>query len=161
MSKSILIITCPKCGHVFNPSGSIERMIRVCADQGREVFPLRCRGRGCGVTIEFDPRAVVANEHTEFRIRTDAEDRSRSIFRCPTATCYGWVEFFEETFSCGECGSGWKTEKQLQNAITEIVDRYPHRKEVYALSEDGAWQPVPLSEQPNDYTKLVGTEQWP
>jgi Zn-finger nucleic acid-binding protein len=82
--------------------------------------------------------------------------------RCPEEACTGWVSEVddgdEHFWGCGECGNVWYERAELDEAIAEIIVRFPYRKKVYRQS-NGNWQPVPLDDEPEDYEELV-EEEW-
>lgn len=84
-----------------------------------------------------------------------------SPYRCPVSHCSGWVEFIDENssgfFGCGECGSMWYEEKNLQKEITHIISLYNYRAKCYEMISY-KWIPASFKNEDKNYSYLVDFE---
>lgn len=76
---------------------------------------------------------------------------------CPTVHCSGWVCFIDEFYGCGRCGHVWFSKDELDQAIDEIVQKYPYRNQVYQKI-DNTYQPN--HSELSSYDELTKTEDW-
>lgn len=78
--------------------------------------------------------------------------------RCPIETCAGYVVGDSvNTWCCEECGYEWDEREELNEAVSEIIDKYAHRQACYVKNGDN-WDPVPVDQEPEDYQDLVEGE---
>ncbi len=83
------------------------------------------------------------------------------VLRCPEQACTGWISWVEDPdgafWGCGECGTVWYQQSELNEAIDVAIAAYPYRKKVYKKSRDG-WTGIPPKREPKDYEELVEAE---
>lgn len=86
---------------------------------------------------------------------------SKDALRCPETSCTGWVsevdDGHEHFWGCGECGTTWFEQNELDQAITEAIEKHPYRKKCYRKSKQ-SWIGVSLEKEPKDYEALVEQE---
>jgi hypothetical protein len=104
----------------------------------------------CGLSSGYDPIAGGEPEEEEPGLC------------CPVSGCTGTVSYVEDLeerpfWGCGECGSIWYEEKNLQAEISAIVEKYPYRRKCY-VKRGGKWAPADLSKIPDDYNERVERE---
>lgn len=74
--------------------------------------------------------------------------------RCPKQGCYGWVNFVDDFYGCGQCGNVWFSSDELKSDIEWIIQKYEYRKNCYSLDN----VLVALDNEPKNYTELVENE---
>lgn len=86
-----------------------------------------------------------------------AEGYPSKRMRCPIECCVGWVEGTHDTeWECEECSYEWEG-TEIDEAIEEIVSKFPHRAACYQKA-NGSWGPAPIENEPDDYDELVESE---
>ena len=80
--------------------------------------------------------------------RKKRSQKKEAPYRCPELFCPGYVFVVEEKIGgkkkipvqmCGECGDIWTSQKMLDEQISRMVAKYPHRKRVYKKDKRGHW----------------------
>lgn len=82
--------------------------------------------------------------------------------RCPVKTCSGWVCEVEDSpnqtfFGCGECGTVWWKKSELDQAISQVIEKFPYRAQSY-LNTDQGWTAQPFELEDPDYDQKVRKE---
>ena len=150
-------VVCGKCQGEFQASSDQQLLIEKARSKGQKLVALQCPL--CSRITSFDPSLEASPPIPEGAVTQDNE----IPYRCPVSGCVGWVSFVpssgeERSFwGCGECGSIWYEEKNLQMEIGRIIAEYSYRKSAYR-KEEGNWKPVVHDEQPSDYEDLVNKE---
>lgn len=82
--------------------------------------------------------------------------------RCPVKACSGWVCEVEDSpnhtfFGCGECGNVWWKKSELDQAISQAIEKSPYRAQSYLNTEQG-WIAQPLKLEDPDFDQKVRKE---
>lgn len=140
---------CQSCHRPFVLSEGQASVVDAALKKGQIFIVIECPL--CGMATTYVP-------HEGASLVVEKEDPP---YRCPVSHCAGWVSFVEEDASgfwgCGECGSIWRKEKNLQSEITNIISRYKYRCGCYMKKSD-RWIPAPFSDEDSDYENLVESE---
>jgi hypothetical protein len=142
------VVKCTICGSEFEETESEKKLIQAKIGKPNGAVALHCGSCGLGFRHYLDPDAKPVGSP------------------CPALHCTGHLCDISNTSSdeenkwgCGECGNVWLDDDHLQQAISNIVSRFPHRKRVYQQYK-GRWFPVPPEFEPREYIKLVEGEPW-
>ncbi|MDQ0737607.1 hypothetical protein [Pseudomonas sp. W4I3] len=139
---------CQVCHKTFGLDAQQLKLVEPMVAKGQRFIMIECPK--CGSSTQYvkaeDP---VATSHPA------------QNYRCPVTQCVGWVDLIDEKarpfWGCGECGSVWYEEKNLQKEITGIVALHPYRARSYK-QQNGKWIPGDLNAEPDDYEEMVGKE---
>ncbi|MGY2398391.1 hypothetical protein [Pseudomonas sp. SDO5271_S396] len=145
---SIKNARCQVCDKTFELDAHQQKLIAPMVAKGQRFIMIECPA--CGSSTQYiKAEAPVENHHFA------------QNYRCPITQCAGWVDLIDENtrpfWGCGECGSIWYDEKNLQKEITDIVALHPYRARSY-IQRDGKWIPGDLNSEPANYEKLVEKE---
>ncbi len=139
---------CQVCDETFELDAQQQKFVAHLVTKGQRFIMIECPS--CGSSTQY----VKAAEFTE-------ASNQPANYRCPITQCVGWVDLVEDQprsfWGCGECGSIWYDEKNLQKEITDIVALHPYRAHSYKQL-DGKWAPGDLSAEPANYEALVEKE---
>lgn len=145
---SIKNARCQVCDKTFELEALQQKFVAPLVAKGQSFIMIECPS--CGSSTQY----VKAEEPIE----TSHQVRN---YRCPITQCAGWVDLIDEKtrpfWGCGECGSIWYEEKNLQKEITNIVALHPYRAHSYK-NLNGKWIPGDLNSEPTNYEDLVEKE---
>ncbi|MFC6298736.1 hypothetical protein GNF76_06815 [Pseudomonas sp. CCM 7893] len=145
---SIKNAQCKVCSQTFELDAQQQAFIAPLVAKGQKFIMIKCPC--CGSSTQYVKVAENAS----------AEDQSKN-YRCPITQCSGWVDLIDNQpppfWGCGECGSVWYEEKNLQKEITNIIALHPYRGGSYK-KVNGRWLPADLSSEPANYEELVRKE---
>lgn len=145
---SIKNARCQVCKESFELDTQQYKVVAPLVAKGQRFIMIECPL--CGSSTQY----VKAEQSPEAPHRTQN-------FRCPVTQCAGWVDFIDENnrpfWGCGECGSVWYEDKNLQKEITDIVALHRYRAHSYK-ELNGQWVPGDLDLEPADYEELVAKE---
>ncbi|WP_348749476.1 hypothetical protein [Pseudomonas rhodesiae] len=145
---SIKNARCQICDKIFALDAQQHKLIAPMIAKGQRFIMIECPC--CGSSTQY----VKAEEFLP--PQTDVQN-----YRCPVTQCAGWVDFIDEPtrpfWGCGECGSVWYEEKNLQKEITSIIALYPYRASSYKQM-NGKWVPGDLRSEAANYEELVEKE---
>jgi hypothetical protein len=135
-------VSCTRCEQVFEPVGAAVKKVARTVKAGDRALSLVCPScKSISMVLVGDTQAEPS-------------------LRCPVPACPGFVSFIEKSkksgafWGCGECGSIWRDEKNLQREITAIVKRFAYRTQSYKQA-GGVW--VPGRDSPS-LTAKIGRE---
>jgi phage FluMu protein Com len=135
-----------------------EKAFVLDVQQQKFVAPLVAKGQGF-IMVEC-PRCGSSTQYVKAQ-ETAEVSRHVASYRCPITQCAGWVDSINEQtlpfWGCGECGSVWYEEKNLQKDIADIVILHPYRARSYKQL-NGSWVPGDLKSEPANYEELVEKE---
>ncbi len=136
---------CNSCGHKFKPEGTAKVLLDQVISGDMQLAMIECPSCHGYTSVKAPNR----------------EQNSDVNYRCPVATCIGWVCEVEEDdsmfFGCGECGNVWADHRSLYKAISVIMKTWKYRRKVYVKDGDG-WKPVQLNKEPHNYEEMVQKE---
>ncbi|WP_339472169.1 hypothetical protein [Pseudomonas sp. EL_65y_Pfl1_R83] len=139
---------CQVCKTIFELDAQQQKFVASLIAKGQRFIMVECPS--CGSSTQY----IKAEEAVE-------DSRQVANYRCPITQCTGWVDLIDEKtrpfWGCGECGSLWYEEKNLQKEITSIVALHPYRAHSYEQL-NGKWVPAVLSSEPENYEALVEQE---
>lgn len=145
---SIKNARCQVCAKTFELDAQQQKLVAPMIAKGQRFIMIECPS--CGSSTQY----VKAEEPAPTPPQTQN-------YRCPITQCAGWVDLIDEKarsfWGCGECGSVWYEEKNLQKEITSIVALYPYRAHSYTQLH-GKWIPGDLQSEPANYEALVEKE---
>ncbi|MFB3302429.1 MULTISPECIES: hypothetical protein [unclassified Pseudomonas] len=139
---------CQLCKETFELDAKQKQFIAPLVAKGQRFIMIECPS--CGSSTQY----VKAEQPLVTALRA-------ANYRCPISQCAGWVDLTDEQsppfWGCGECGSVWYEEKNLQKEITAIISSFPYRAGSYKKL-NGEWIPSDLNSEPKDYEELVAKE---
>ncbi|MBN1908930.1 MAG: hypothetical protein JW818_04255 [Pirellulales bacterium] len=126
---------------IVRPSNKSDGMLAyVCngSDGGGPVLELRSGNQRVGIELEVFPVLI--------------------RMRCPIETCAGWVLGVEgSSWGCEECGYEWYSRDEINEAISEVIQKFEHRRKCYVKNGQN-WDPVQPDHEPADYETQVEAE---
>ena len=149
-------VCCSNCGKTFLPKGKSREIIVSLADKGARLAMVECAV--CGITTPCNPLEIVPGSKPSSSPWPTFSDIR---FRCPAVACCAWVHEItdeDDKFWGCDCGDVWRGQQALNQAITDIVKKFSHRKAVY-VRKGKNWSPAPESQEPKNYEKLVEKER--
>lgn len=145
---SIKNACCQVCAKTFELDAKQQKFVAPMVAKGQGFIMIECPC--CGSSTQY----VKADESVE-------DHPQVHNYRCPITQCAGWVDLVDEKnppfWGCGECGSVWYEEKNLQEEIAGIVALHPYRAHSYKQL-NGKWIPGDLNSEPANYEELVEKE---
>jgi transcription elongation factor Elf1 len=128
-------IKCSTCGHEFEATREQQENIEWARGRGMTFLAMQCPELH---TMFYNPQTYSAPEPV-----------AEVLIACPCKTCSGFVTYVEPKghapfWGCGECGQQWQSRQELDEAITQIVQKYPYRQRCYRKAGKG-WEPIDLS----------------
>lgn len=139
---------CQVCNKVFGLDAQQLKLVAPMVAKGQRFIMIECPL--CGSSTQYvKAEKPVENSHPV------------QNYRCPITQCVGWVDLIDDKarpfWGCGECGSVWYEEKNLQKEITDIVALHPYRARSYKQL-NGKWIAGDLNLEPDNYEELVEKE---
>lgn len=143
------IAACQACKKTFTLSHCQQGIVTELKGKGLSFIMIECPN--CGTSTPYMPDTI--HEPTQHK--------QNDVYRCPVSHCSGWVAWIESSsfFGCGQCGSIWHDEKNLNDAIGQSVSNYPYRASCYKKINE-QWTPAPIELQPDNYEELVELESF-
>lgn len=145
---SIKNARCQVCEKTFELDAQQQKFVVSLVAKGQKFIMIECPA--CGSSTQY----VNAMETVKEQDQTES-------YRCPITQCTGWVNLIDEKarpfWGCGDSGSVWYEEKNLQKEITDIVALHPYRARSYKQL-NGKWIPGEISSEPENYEELVEKE---
>jgi predicted nucleic-acid-binding Zn-ribbon protein len=145
---SIKNARCQVCDDTFELDAQQQKFVAPLIAKGQKFIMIECPSCGSSTQYINVVETVKSSDQT-------------ASYRCPITQCTGWVDLIDEEarpfWGCGECGSVWFEEKNLQKEITSIVALHPYRAFSYKKL-NGKWTPGVLSSEAESYDKLVEQE---
>jgi len=139
---------CQICDDTFELDAQQQKFVAPLIAKGQKFIMIECPSCGSSTQYINVVETVKSSDQT-------------ASYRCPITQCTGWVDLIDEEarpfWGCGECGSVWFEEKNLQKEITSIVALHPYRAFSYKKL-NGKWTPGVLSSEAESYDKLVEQE---
>jgi DNA-directed RNA polymerase subunit RPC12/RpoP len=111
-------IKCDNCNSTFELTEEQKKEVAIAANSGSPYLIVRCPM--CHSMVILHPLVLMGITKDVPKI----EDHR--FCYCPTPQCVGFVEYGNENniYECVECGSSWKSKKELNNDISDIVKNF-------------------------------------
>ena len=139
--------TCNNCNKKYELSQEDELFIQEAKRSNMTFAMLNCKL--CGSSFPINPQNIEKS-----LIKDDVENQ---FLRCPTQGCYGFVVKINDIYGCGECGNVWNNMYEVYTDISQIIKKFPYRKNVY-IQDNNTYAPVDDDKEPDNYEDLVRQE---